>query len=304
MSVTLNIWPRKVVTWEEFCHITPPKSVALDGLVHGGPKREGLRANFDHHSDVVREATMSTAMQVFFAIKGGYMTRLGGECNVYINDPDQDTSLATWFLKRYSLFTGVQSHPAINRLLTLNDRLDITGGAFPMVLDDEVAEMHAWVFDPYTNLRISGKLASADEHAMRSCVEAIYERLNCVLMGSAGRRPLHKEHVILYDSRYNFKIVDEVGGNEARYYLFSKGMDAFISLVSRAEDNTFVYSIGKRSQDIDFPVQDLYRVLNERETCSDTWGGSDIVGGCGRQHRSKLTWQEIRDIVESYLGSV
>lgn len=309
VSVDLIVHPRATLSWAEFLDHTPPRSIALDGYVVGGPRWDEvtLHANYDHHSGVVREATMSTAMQVYFAIKGGLMERFGGRARAYINDPDQDTTLATWLLRRHALFAGVQSHPAINRLLTLNDRLDVTGGAFPMVLDDEVAETHAWVFDPYTALRISGALASADETVMRNCVEAVHERLNRVLMGQGERRSLRKECEVLWESQVGcgFKIVNETGGNEGRYWLYSRGMSAFVGLVATAADGTHVYSIGRRSQYVDFPIPALLDELNRVEggdELSPAWGGSDLIGGCGRARRSRLSWQEVRDVVENFLS--
>jgi len=300
--IKLIIRPREALSWPEFLKTAPPKSIALDGFVTGGPRwdERTLYANFDHHDGVVREATMSTAMQVMFAIKGGLMNRLGGEATVWINDPDQDTSLATWLLKNHSLFDNVQSHPHINRLLTLNDRLDITGGAYPMRLDDEVLAMHSWAFEPYAELRTSGSLAVADETCMRNCVEAIHARLQAVLMGQAGRRELRQDVTVLHESPHGYAILDEVGGNEARYVMFSKGMNAFVSLVARRPDGRFVYSVGRRSRYIDFPLDRIYRALNECEdTNIDAWGGSDIIGGSPRKLGSSLSWEQIRDAIDS-----
>lgn len=61
--IQIEIRPRESVSWLKFCEIAPPKSIALDGFVTDGPywDEKSLRANFDHHSGVVREATMSTA---------------------------------------------------------------------------------------------------------------------------------------------------------------------------------------------------------------------------------------------------
>lgn len=182
---------------------------------------------------------MSTAKQVMFAIKGGLMDRLGGQAKIWINDPDQDTALATWLLKNYTRFDGVQSHPIINRLLELNDRLDITGGAYPMRLDDDVLSIHNWVFEPYSELRISGALAAADAAVMRNCLDAVHARLNATLMGQPGRRELRRDAKILYDSPRGFAIIDETGGNEARYVLFARGMNAFVSLVATRPDGRF-----------------------------------------------------------------
>jgi hypothetical protein len=341
MNIEIVVRPRESMTWAAFRELTPRRSIALDGLISDvGPSWDeaGLRANFDHHTGVVREATMSTSMQVFFAIKGGLMTRMredavreisgdglvayasraafGGaafgaraerKVQVWINDPDQDTALATWLLGHHHLFVGVQSHPIINRLLTLTDRWDITGGAFPTALDDTVVETHAWVFDPYTSLRVSGALASADAAVMRNCLDAVHGRLDKVLMGQCERKPLRRDAVVLHDSNHGFKIIDETGGNEARYLLFSQGMDAFVSRVATRPDGRFVYSIGRRSRYIDFQVPALYGALNLAEPdqkpflAGHGWGGSDIIGGSPRLTGSSLSWEQIRDVLERTL---
>lgn len=307
-DIILNILPRETFTWKEFLKETPRKSISLDGMVADAPKfhEPSLHINLDHHNKVVREATMSTAMQTYYAIKGGLMTRLTSDpepINVYLNDVDQDTSLAVWLLQKYKNFEGTQSIPSINRLLALTDRLDITGGAFPMNLDDDLIQRHNWVFEPYTSFRKSGGLASATEESMRNTLEAVLRRLTTFMLGQGKLTELDTRHEVLYDNSY-FRIVNEVGGNDARYYLFSKGMDAFVSLVATRPDGRFVYTIGRRSQYIDFPVEKFYKLLNEVEELPENegWGGSTIVGGSSRMHGSKLTWEEIRDILNKELG--
>jgi hypothetical protein len=314
--IKLVILPRESVSWAQFCENTPEKSLALDGYVVGGPQwdEKTLHANFDHHSGVVREATMSTAMQVMFAIKGGLMDRLGGEASVWINDPDQDTSLATWLLKNHHLFDGTKSHPLINRLLALTDRLDVTGGAYPMRLDDEILAMHSWVFEPYSELRTSNALATANETVMRNCIEAVHSRLNSMLMGQCGKRVLREDVTILHDSPHGYKILDETGGNEARYVMFSKGMNAFVSIVARVgidahlpssldKPMRYVYSIGRRSRYIDFPLPKIYEALNKMEGGKEPWGGSDIIGGSPRLAGSSLKWQDVARAIDSCLES-
>jgi len=301
MSIEIVILPRQSMTWEEFLTKTPPHSIALDGVVRGGPAYDepSLHVNFDHHEGVVREATMSTAMQVLFAIKGGLMERMGGSCKIYVNDPDQDTAFACWLLKHYKQFTGVQSHPVISRLLALNDRWDITGGAFPMSLDDTLVRQHCWVFEPYTDLRKFGHIATADEVTMKICLEACFSRLSAALMGNAQEKDLDTRFSILHNGR--FKIVRETGGNEARYYLFAHGLlDGYISHVATRTDNRYVYTIGRRSRYVDFPVKELYSVLSEAEPTPAPWGGSDLIGGSNREKGSGLSWEAIRDVVEGY----
>jgi len=303
------------MTWDEFVLETPERSIALDGAVTGGPRWDEttLHVNFDHHDGVVREATMSTAMQVLFAIKGGLMERMGSDYNVYVNDPDQDTSFAVWLLQHHKQFTGVQSHPIINRLLALNDRWDITGGAFPMSLDDSLVRQHCWVFSPYTDMRKSGELASASE-GIRSCIMACCENLTAAFLGQAQEKMLDTRYEILHASD-RFKIIDEIGGNEARYHLFAHGMldNGYVSLVARRHDGRFVYTIGRKSQYVDFPVKKLYAALTaaEREFAvfgsseikTSPWGGSDLIGGSNREFGSGLTWEQVIDIIKKELGA-
>jgi hypothetical protein len=299
----LCILPRQSMSWAQFLKDTPPNSIALDGVVRGGPQFDPQtnHANFDHHDCVIREATMSTAMQVYFAIKGGLMESMTVnekvECTIYINDTDQDTAFAVWLLFNYKKFEGSQSIPHVNRLLALTDRWDITGGAFPMNLDDLLVRQHNWVFRPYSDLRKTGGLAQATESIMLDNLEAVMRRLDRFMMGQSEEVSLDTRHRILHDSP-EFKIVDEVGGNEARYLLFSKGMNAFISLVAVRGDMRSVCSIGRRSQYIRFPVEKLYDDFNlaENLTRSTGWNGSTIVGGSSRQNGTGLSWEQLRDI--------
>lgn len=297
----IHFFPRTSWTWDEFTHASPLCSIALDGMVRGGPRFDPVsrRINFDHHDGVVREATMSTAKQVFFAIKGGLIKIFHGTTvHIFVNDTDQDTSLATWLLLNHALFEQTKSIPSISRLLELTDRLDVTGGAFPMELDDQLLRRHAWVFEPYTSLRKSGELARADAGILQDNLEAIIHRLDRFMMGESGETELDTRHVILYDDP-RFRIVDEIGGNDARYALFAQGMDAFISIVARRSDGRIVYTIGRRSRYIDFPIPQCYAALNEAEKFSSEkgWNGSDIIGGSPRDLGSGLPWEQVRDII-------
>jgi hypothetical protein len=305
--IKIHILPRQSMTWEEFVINTPNKSIALDGFVKGGPKYDcrSMHANYDHHEGVVREATMSTCMQVYYAIKGGLMNTLiktEGDIHVYINDTDQDTSLAVWLLNNYKQFENSQSIPHVNRLLSVTDKLDITGGAFPMNIDDQLMRQHLWVFEPYSNLRKSGNLATADETVLRNNLETISSRITQFMMNQGGEVELDIRHTILYDSP-GFKIIDEYAGNDARQYLFSKGLDAFISLVATRPDGNKVYTVGKRSQYILFPVRKLYDDFNKAEGLdhSNGWNGSDIIGGSSRLHGSKHCWEDLKEITNNRL---
>lgn len=297
------------MSWNEFIMTTPPRSIALDGVVRGGPRYDPTthHVNFDHHDCVVREATMCTAAQVHLAIKGGLMLAFkdNGDSSghIFINDTDQDTSFAVWLLVNYKQFEGIQSHALINRLLHLTNMWDITGGAYPINLNDSLLRQHNWIFKPYADLRKSGGLAKADEHAMRDNLDAVIARLDKAFMGEAQEEKMDTRALILHDCP-EYKIVDEIGGNEARYHLFSQGMNAFISIVARRPDGRMVVSVGRRSRYIPFPVEALYDDFNHAEslTRETGWNGSDIIGGSSRQLGTCLSWQQLRDITDRRLG--
>ncbi len=305
-EIEVVIWPRKSVKWAEFLKLTPANSIALDGVVNDvGPcwDEPSLHLNFDHHSCCEREATMSTAMQVFFAIKGGLFNRLSRPVKVYINDPDQDTSLAVWLLLKHKLFEGVQSHPNISRLLALTDRLDITGGAFPMSLDEQLIRQHAWVFGHYSDVRKSGELAVAGESGIRNTLEATLRNLDRFFTGQAEERELDTRHQILYKSP-KVTVVDEIGGNDVRYLLFSQNqLEGYLSIVARRPDGRTVFTIGRKNRYVDYPLIDIYPALTAAEpkfnNVQPKWGGSNTVGGSDREFGSGHSWESARDVVES-----
>lgn len=299
----IHVLPRQTLAWSEL----PENSITLDGIVLGGPLFDPVRRclNFDHHDGVVREATMSTCMQVLFAIKGGLMELFPAHSlvHIFINDTDQDTSLAVWLLLHFEMFVGTKSIPHVSRLIALTDRLDITGGAFPMDLSDELLGHHGWVFECYARFRTSGALAIADAFALASNLEATLGRLNAFLMNESGSTPLNTEHKILFDHP-KFKIVDEIGGNDARYYLFGHGMNAFISIVAHRPDGRLVVSVGRRSRYIPIPVPRLFDRFNEAEgrTRANGFNGSDIIGGSSRKDGTSHSWERLRDLTLEVIG--
>lgn len=310
-TINLVVQPRNTLSWSEFLKNTPPMSIALDGFVNDSPKfdEDTLHINFDHHSGVVREATMATAEQVYMAIKGGLFESFKKDgipfANVYVNDCDQDTCLSVFLLENYKMFEGTASIASFNRLLSVDSKFDITGGAFPVNLREEILERHAWVFEPYTNIRKSGELSGASSETMINCLEAVNARIHKFILGESERLILDTRHAIIKSSDYinNFWLVEEPGGTSARYHLFSKGMNAFVSKVATRPDGRFVYSIGKKSRYIPLPIQEIFILLNEKEGLNNDigWGGSDIIGGSSRSLGSGLRPDEVFEIINKFL---
>ena len=57
-DIVLRVAARRFVNWEHFQRETPEYSIGLE-VVDDTPGHRGHHVHFDHHSGVVREATMS-----------------------------------------------------------------------------------------------------------------------------------------------------------------------------------------------------------------------------------------------------
>lgn len=59
------------------------------------------------------------------AIKSGLMEAFRDDgqvtLHIYVNDPDQDSSLAVWLLENHERLTGMHSEPLINKLVAAED---------------------------------------------------------------------------------------------------------------------------------------------------------------------------------------
>ncbi|MGL4758898.1 MAG: hypothetical protein ACRCXZ_06155 [Patescibacteria group bacterium] len=305
-NINLVVRPRESFTRREFAKTFPPNSIALDGVVSAGPyvDHKLKQINFDHHTGVLRSATMSTCAQVYLAIKQGLFDFFDiPKPIVVINDCDQDTSMAVWLLENRHMIEGIQSNPLINRLLSLTDKLDITAGAFPMSLSNELTESYAWTFRPYTDFRKSGQLALANIDQMLQNLELTMHRITDNVLGQTGYTPLDTRHCIFWEDE-TVKIYDELGGSEARYHLYSKGMKAHIALVTTMPNGRNVWSIGRRSVFVRFDLCLFYQLMNEYDRDAsgniflpnESAGGSDTVGGSSRLHGSKLEWQDMKEL--------
>ena len=163
-GITLFVEPRKVIKWPDFIDHYPPFSIALDGFVIGPPlfSSVGPHANFNHHEGVDRLSTRATCSQVLVALKQGLLDTFSvnseAMINIFVNDPDHDTALAVWLMKNHARITSPVHEPYINRLVRMEDLLDVTAGAYPYSIDAVVLKEIAWVFEPYARARSAGKL--------------------------------------------------------------------------------------------------------------------------------------------------
>lgn len=305
--INLHVEPRKVITWEEFVSNAPEYSIALDGYVKGPPKftRKGPYANFNHHEGVDRLSTSATCAQIYLAIKQGLFDtfKLKGEseANVFVNDCDHDVCSSYFLLKHHERISGIKSEPLINKLINLVDMLDRTGGTYPVDPHSSAMMEHAWIFEPYTEARLVGRVPEMGENEMRNVIEVVSQRILDYSLGRGQKLELKTDYDILGSGK-NWKLVAEKGSH-SRTKMFADGIQAFVAV--RENDGKTHYSIGKKSPYIDFPIEELYAYLNVVEgldpNSGQCWGGSDIIGGSPRETGSRLKPQELEKLINEFL---
>ncbi|NQV90795.1 hypothetical protein HQ487_05340 [Candidatus Uhrbacteria bacterium] len=309
MPVVLHMEPRTPpMSWKEFCTSKPAYSIAIDGYVSTATlfDEEGPRLNLNHHEDCDRLATRATCAQaLMYARQGladGFRLPNGRvQMDVFANDCDQDVCTAYFVLDQCPLAEMV-FNPRLNRLVHAEDMMDSTAGAYPFPIDAQILRELAWVFQPYTNFRLSGGLARRDSHEFESIVRDVLLRI--------------KEHIVSGGHEIDLSIAyDVIGGGDgwemvreygaqARTAMFARGTKAFVSVQDRP-DGTKTYSVGRMSPLIrSFRIPQILTALNQAEGCvgTDMWGGGNTIGGSPRVSGSRLAPDEVARIINERIA--
>ena len=306
--ITLFVEPRRVYSWNDFRKEKPTYSIALDGIVNAPTKRDpkGPYANFDHHAKSDRLSTRSTSEQVHIEINMGLFDTFRRDnvpfCNVFVNDPDEDTCLAWWLLKHNEIVNN-HAQPQINRLVYCEDRLDSTSGAYPFG-DTSMRRKMAWMFEPYNNARFHGRVAQMDEAEMRNVIESVEARISTHIFDNGGIELALEGHYEMIGGGQGWSLTKETGP-ASRMAMYSDGIAAFVALVAEKPDGSFVYTIGRKSVWIPFSLTQIYAKLNQIEkaivTSTNKWGGCNTIGGSPRLTGSKIPPRELEKIINSVL---
>jgi hypothetical protein len=223
------------MSWGDFCSLAPPYSVALDGIVVGPPvfDESGPRANFNHHEEVDRISTRATCAQVAIALRLGMMKAFRPDGRpkmfVWVEDPDQDSSLAVKLLTLHERFQGNRSEPLLNKLVGIEDYIDTTAGACGFDPDMHMMQQLAWVFDPYVQARMEGRIPKMQGAEMANAIITIGHRIDQYLLGISGTKVLDTRHEVIGGGS-NWRMIKEIGFY-ARSQIFASGYDAFVSLL-------------------------------------------------------------------------
>ncbi|MBI5086384.1 MAG: hypothetical protein HZB13_17535 [Acidobacteria bacterium] len=303
-NIRLHVPGKRFRNWEQFIRETPDYSIGLE-VMDDTPGHRQHHVHFDHHEGVIREATMSAALQAYIAVRQGRLMdkwlRKKRPVDVYTWNADQDVCLAAFVLENHEMLERAEGTPLLRWIVQYNNKIDVCGGLYPFNLDELVKNHFTWVFEPYQQQRRRGKVMG-DEDLVRRTIREVCDRLTKLIDGTAGTAPIMAEPEILYKSPYNFVIADEKGDPASRLVLAADGHTNLISLVCTRSTGRRTYSI-IRGSPYDDETFDVLKLLEAFQAAEDRpeeriWGGSNLAAGSDSELGSSLEWTEIRDIAE------
>ena len=292
------------VSWKKFCKPTPPFSIALDGYVNTAPcfDADGPRINFNHHEQVDRLATRSTCAQVLIAIRQGlfdlFRDQNEPQAHVHVNDCDEDVCLS-WFLLNNYLMVENACPERITRLVSMEDLMDATAGAYPMPIELSTLKELAWIFEPYRDFRVSGGLDKKNTTEYQQIIADVSLRIEKYIKGEGQYAPLNTTYKKIGGGK-NWTMFEEIGSH-ARTGAYADGIRAYVS-IRKTYSNRWVYTIGKMSPYINFDISQIIKELNRAEGYKrDKWGGANTIGGSPRVNGSKLKPEEVEGIINKLI---
>ncbi len=304
MSIEIKMEPATPpMSWDDFIAKTPKYSIALDGFVSTGPKfdESGPRANMNHHEDVDRLATRATCAQALMAVRQGLFQKFrdkdGAKAIIYANDCDEDVCTSVFILKNHYIATNTMN-PALNRLVSMEDALDCTAGAYPFPGDLPALQELAWVFSPYRQFRMAGGLEKRNAEAFTEIVTDVCHRISKHIVGQGGSIPLDLRYDRI-DSGKEYVVVKEIGAH-SRTGMFSDGIRAYVSVKER-QDGRWQYVIGRMSPFVFIDTISIANAMNLAEgiESNDRWGGGNSIIGSPRISGSSLNPKRVIEIINS-----
>lgn len=291
------------LSWEKFLEDCPQMSIALDGYVGVGPRLDlkKMVVNFNHHEEVDRLATRATCAQVLMAIRQGMFSSFRNEAgpfaNVFVNDCDEDVC-TSWFLLNNSHMVTHAVNPLVNKLVSMEDALDSTAGAYPFPAELPALAELAWVFAPYRQFRLNHGLEGRDSAAFESIIMDVELRIMQYITGHGKSIPLNTKYKVIGGGS-GWTMVEEIGMH-ARTGMFGDGIQAYVS-VRYLQNGNYGYTIGKLSPFIPHDLLKLTNRLNELDPAvkdGNRWGGGNNIIGSPRATGSALNPETLHKEME------
>ena len=307
--VELRVVSKRFESWKHFMRIAPEYSIGLE-VIDDTPGHVGHYVHFDHHVGVVREVTMSAAMQAYLAVRQGRLMEKWlahrRPVPVYVWNADQDVCLAAFLLEYHELLERLHADPLLRWIVQFNNKIDVCGGLYPVDLQELVRNHFTWVFEPFREQRMHGK-SQNDEALVKHTIRQVCNRLEDLMCGRAGVAPITANPEILHISPHGFVIADEKGDPVSRLVLASQGYTNLISLLCTRKNGRYTYSI-IRGSPYDDDVFKISRLMEAFQAAEDLpgekiWGGSNMAAGSDSELGSSLHWTKLRDIAERVVGA-
>lgn len=273
----------------------PNFSIALDGYVKGPViDLQNHKFSFGHHYGVIRHITSATCVQVADALLLGFNPN---GYSVYINDIDGDTVLSTFLL-----LNGLKEKDTSLRWLVEGiGKVDAHGPGYILTYyqSKTVDYFYDCVLEPLNKIKKERKYGTCDlKELLDACLENLESWAN-----NEFKITDKKEEYRFYEVYWNNVVKDFVMASSNDYcvdILYKEGYNKFVAF-QQQKDGSFAYSIGKKSEFVDFNVKGILSELNEIE---NGWGGGSTIGGAPRNKdgsRSNLLPGHVLDIVKKYL---
>ena len=303
-NIELRVAPQRFENWDHFIREAPEYSIGIE-VMDDTPGHQGHYVHFDHHAGVIREATMSAAMQAYIAVRQGRLMERwlpkARPIPAYVWNADQDVCLTAFVLEYHAMLERAEGMPTLRWIVQYNNKIDICGGLYPVNLDDLVKNHFTWVFEPYRQQRMRGKCCD-DATLVRDTIHEVCDRLLALLENRAGTTPITAQPEILYESPYGFIIVDEKGDPNSRLVLANQGHRNLISLICTRPGGRYTYSV-IRGSPYDEDLFQVMRLIDAFQEAEDRpgekiWGGSNLAAGSDSELGSSLHWTQLRDIAE------
>ncbi len=185
----MNIIIKRGMTWKLID--LPNWSIALDGAVQGPEfDNENHKYSFDHHSNCLRFATLSTCSQVLNGILLGLEP---SNYTIYCNDVDSDVCAAVWCLSNPERC----KEPLAEKLINAIGKADMYAGA----LSNGNSKIIEWICEPQTASIKNGDYEKLSDEGLKPILESMLHRIDLYVNGEAAvefsKQQTHEEFKVL-----------------------------------------------------------------------------------------------------------
>lgn len=270
----------------------PTKSIALDGAVRGPLiDNENLKYSFDHHENCIRHVSNATCVQVLDAILLGFDSK---NYNVYLNDIDADTIASICLLS----YPEIAKNHEIQSFIRNLGIIDAHGPAYPLP-QSFYEKMDGFIFYVMESFdKKNHTFSESDlEQLVYRCIDNFKIWVNNALVVHKTNEEnrtykithqTQKDWIMVTSDFYIFDLLYELGHNKIIFW-------------KEAINNTYSYTIGKKSEFVSFPIRKILESLNKIE---EGWGGGSTIGGSPRLQdgsRSKIPPEKLIELVNEIL---